>query len=36
VVFRIASRTSRRCASIVSFHGFGITSVYVDGGDETP
>ena len=27
-VSRIASRTARRCASIVSFHSFGITPVY--------
>ncbi len=28
VVSRIASRTARRCASIVSFHSFGTTPVY--------
>jgi len=28
VVARIASRTAARCASIVSFHSFGMTSVY--------
>ena len=27
-VSRIASRTARRCASIVSFHSFGTTTVY--------
>jgi len=26
---RIAARTSRRCASIVSFHSFGTTQVYM-------
>jgi hypothetical protein len=36
VVCRIASRTSRRCASIISFHGFGIIPVYVESGVETP
>ena len=35
VVSRIASRTAARCASIVSFHGFGITPVYRDDRVET-
>jgi hypothetical protein len=29
VVSRIASRTARRCASMVSFHSFGTTQVYM-------
>ena len=29
VVSRIASRTARRCASMVSFHSFGTTTVYM-------
>src|SRR5215207_502342 len=29
VVSRVASRTARRCASIVSFHSFGTTQSYV-------
>jgi hypothetical protein len=29
VVSRIASRTARRCASIVSFHSLGTTPVYM-------
>src|SRR5260370_8644945 len=35
VVPRIASRTSRRCASIVSFHSFGTSPLYATAPVET-
>ncbi len=36
VVSRMASRTSRRCVSIVSVHSFGMMRVYATTRAETP
>ena len=34
VVSSVASRTAARCASIVSFHSFGIAPAYPSGGND--